>query len=131
MPGGRPKGSKNKEKRAFRDRIKEYCAAKGIDPFEFMVDTIGKPRVPYALRLKAAAELAQYLEPKLRAVEVTGNPDKPLVIQDPEARKARITALINQISDEERLEQLVAKLDPEKLERLIGRNGQEPEELVG
>lgn len=89
----RPVGSKNKEKEDFRNRIKRYCEETRSDPFKFMVDIINKKGVPYPLKILAAKELMQYLEPKLRSVEVTGDPEKPLMILSPDARQERIAAL--------------------------------------
>lgn len=90
---GRPKGSRNKDKDEFRERIKKYCLEKGVDPFVYMVDVLKKPKVPYSVKVTAAKELAQYLQPKLRSVEVTGNPDKPLMIMSPDERQRRIDEL--------------------------------------
>ena len=80
MPKGRPVGSKNKEKRAFRDRIRAYCESIGADPFEFMAKTIVNRRAKFETRALCAKELAQYLEPKLRSVELSGDPEKPVHI---------------------------------------------------
>jgi hypothetical protein len=93
--GGSRAGKKNKYPKAFRDRLRAYCEHLGVDPHEFMaqllanneVITLGvdehgtpmaQPAVPIAIKFQAAKELASYLEPKLRSVELTGDPDRPL-----------------------------------------------------
>ena len=78
MPG-RQKGATNKAKRDFRKALRRYAADKNVDPHFWMVDLLKKPGVRMELKLQAAKELAQYLEPKLRAVEVSGDPDNPVV----------------------------------------------------
>ena len=90
-PGaGRKKGSKNKHKASFRESLRAYCAELGVDPHRFMADlladtslvTLGVdaygamlqgPAVSLALKFQAAKELAQYLEPKLKATEHSGD----------------------------------------------------------
>jgi hypothetical protein len=97
--GGRQKGTPNKHKRSFREALRTYCEEIGVDPHHYManiiadestivygVDANGEPIVGPAakpdLKLQAAKELAQYLEPKLKAMdmEISGNADKPLVL---------------------------------------------------
>jgi hypothetical protein len=87
--GGRAKGAKNKHPSTFRTGLRQYCEALGVDPHRFMaemladtaeivygVDSHGAPIVGPAvkkdLKLQAAKELAQYLEPKLKATEHSG-----------------------------------------------------------
>src|SRR4029453_1157707 len=93
--GGSRKGRKNKHPKGFRAQLRAYCAARGIDPFHFLADLIANtetiivgvdaqstpitaPAVSLDLKFRAARELASYLEPKLRSVELTGDPEKPL-----------------------------------------------------
>jgi hypothetical protein len=77
--GGLRTGSRDKRKEAFRVRLQAYCVDKDVDPHLYMVDLIADPLLEdRSLKFQAAKELAQYLEPKLRAVEVSGNPDQPL-----------------------------------------------------
>lgn len=65
---GRPKGSKNK-----RRSIEDVCAELRLDPFREMA-RIGSD-VADPNRFLALKEMAQYLEPKRKAVEVTGSLD--------------------------------------------------------
>lgn len=90
---GRPKGSKNKDKADFKSWLEVQCAKHGKDPFEFMAYSMNNRRIDYVTRVQCAKELAQYMQPKLRAVEVSGNPDKPLY-PDAEARQKRIAELL-------------------------------------
>src|SRR2546426_1094030 len=93
--GGSRRGKKNKHPKAFRDQLRAYCDQLGVDPFHCMADLIANqdvitiavdtegtpttaPAVSLDLKFRAARELAQYLEPKLRSVELTGDPSKPL-----------------------------------------------------
>ncbi len=88
--GGRRKGTGNKRKGSFREELRAYCATLGVDPHHFMADLIADtatvhigvtadgtpivaPAVGMTLKLQAARELAQYLEPKLKAVEHSGD----------------------------------------------------------
>lgn len=93
--GGSRKGRPNKHPKAFRDQLRAYCESIGVDPHLFLADLIAntetvvvgfdlnggaitQPAVNTAIKFHAAKELAQYLEPKLRAIEISGNPDQPL-----------------------------------------------------
>jgi len=85
---GRLRGSVNREKLEFRDRLRRYMKDRNIDPHYFMIDLIADdstqlvpnskgemvevPAVPLDLKFQAAREVAQYLEPKLRSMEVSG-----------------------------------------------------------
>ena len=90
--GGRQKGTRNHDHRTVAER----AAALGVDPFEIMLlfakgDWKGlgykkesttrwtgngieyeEERIPPALRAKMAADVAQYIKPKLKAVEHSG-----------------------------------------------------------
>jgi hypothetical protein len=61
--------------------------------------TVLTPTVPLGLKFDCAKELANYLEPKLRSVVVTGDQDNPLTVLHalPDADlDARITRLLRQ-----------------------------------
>lgn len=66
--GGRQAGSKNK-----RTSVWETCEAAGLDPFKEMA-RIGADR-DNPNQLGALRELCQYIEPKRKAVEVSGGLD--------------------------------------------------------
>jgi hypothetical protein len=69
-PGpGRPKGSKN----ARTVDLEAKLEALGCDPLVFMASVMLDASNPIDLRMKAASELAQYIAPKRKAVEHTGD----------------------------------------------------------
>jgi hypothetical protein len=86
-------------KQAFRVRLREYCASIGVDPHYYMADMIADteevvlgvsdtglvimgPKIKPSEKLKAATELAQYIEPKLKSVdmELSGNQARPIIV---------------------------------------------------
>jgi len=66
--GGRQPGSTNK-----RTSVLEKCEAVGLDPFSAMATIASDVADPN--RFQALKELAQYIEPKKKAVEVSGSLD--------------------------------------------------------
>lgn len=98
--GGSRKGRKNKRTLDFREHIRDYCDQRGVDPHEYMADLLAdtsevvagvnkktgevymQPAVSKELKLSAAKELAQYMQPRLKAMDVaiSGNADKPLIL---------------------------------------------------
>ena len=77
MAGSR-KGIPNKARSLFRVALRDYCNKINANPFQFLADVIVDEAAELALRTMAAKELAQYMEPKLRAMQVTGHGDGPL-----------------------------------------------------
>lgn len=90
--GGSRKGIPNKHKAEFRESLRAYCDSINVDPHRYMaqmiadestivygIDLAGNPiegpAVKPELKLQAAKELAQYLEPKLKAIEHSGDMD--------------------------------------------------------
>ena len=81
-PGGRKKGTPNKLTRTVMERVE----ALGVDPIAILAyfadgDTTklgytgkGDPPITREMRLKAAIELAQYIAPKRKAIELS-DPD--------------------------------------------------------
>jgi hypothetical protein len=73
-PGpGRPQGSKNRRTRETEERLTRL----GCDPIEGMARIAMDGKVEVAIRARMYAELAQYVAPKLRAVEHRGEQDAP------------------------------------------------------
>lgn len=70
---GRPAGSKNK-KRFEVAEILERC---GCNPFEELA-YLAMNAKSEKVRCEAASELAQYVAPKLKQIEHTGNADSPV-----------------------------------------------------
>ena len=53
--------------------VRETCERLGYDPFETLAMIGADPKATKALRVRCAAELAQYLAPKLKSIEHTGS----------------------------------------------------------
>jgi hypothetical protein len=71
-PGpGRPRGSKNRFTLAVEMRLEEI----GLDPIEFLAGVVLNDDGAWTAdhRLRAAIELAAYVAPKRKAVEMTGD----------------------------------------------------------
>lgn len=62
--GGRKKGTPNKVKSGLSEKLE----ASGKDPFQTLMDLLDHSEA--GIRLSAAKELAQYLEPKRKAIEM-------------------------------------------------------------
>jgi hypothetical protein len=93
-PGsGRKKGSPNKRSLKTLVELQAYLDRLGVNPFQVLIDTM-RTTSDEKLRVTCAATLADRLLPKLKAVEVSGNPDKPLLVLTPEQRQARIALLL-------------------------------------
>lgn len=76
-PSGRKPGSKNKL--TYKREVWEACVQVGVDPFvvlaEIAAGVLLKPdsqpeKINAYLRKEAAAELCQYLKPKLKSIEL-------------------------------------------------------------
>jgi hypothetical protein len=85
------KGKPNKAKQDFRSRLQAYCTRHQVDPFFAMVKMLADPALEPTLHFACAKELAQYLQPKLRSVVLSGDPQQPIEIvhrygREPEAR---------------------------------------------
>ena len=101
MPAGGSKvGRQVKKKQEFRALVRAYCKKRKVDPFHFFVDVIAGDvdvnngeAVKLDHKLTAAKELAQYVEPKLRAMEMKVVPEVSHTHEDAEMRQARIAAL--------------------------------------
>jgi hypothetical protein len=68
---GRKKGSRNKRTLASLGAVDETLRRAGVDPILVLANITKSKRAGTALKLKAAAELAQYVYPKRKAVEVS------------------------------------------------------------
>jgi hypothetical protein len=68
--GGRVKGTPNKTTVAVAERLE----AIGCDPLEGMAKIAMDINTPIEVRAKLYSELAQYIAPKRKAIEHTGDP---------------------------------------------------------
>jgi len=71
----RPKGSPNRKTLA----LEELCDQMGIHPFVEMLKALTVTDEPRE-RFRMAAEIAQYLYPKRKAVELSASEDKGFII---------------------------------------------------
>lgn len=68
-PGaGRPKGAETRKTRL----IAEAAKAAGLLPLDFMLSVLRDEKATMAMRLDASKAAAQYVHPRLSAVEVSG-----------------------------------------------------------
>ena len=77
--GGRRKGIPNKRTGSLVERLLDEMTC---DPVGIMAEMAMNPKTPAKLRFLCAKELAQYIAPKRKAIEVTGDPDlidRPLI----------------------------------------------------
>lgn len=79
MPGGRPKGSPNKRTQEIAERLSELKC----DPIEAMVKIAMDVANDVKLRAEMYKELAQYLYPKRKAIEHSGEITTPYVAMMP------------------------------------------------
>ena len=75
----RPVGSKNQPKRALLALIQEKFP--NYHPVLEMAKLANDPEADATLRFNASKEVAQYVEPKRKAVEFTGEGGSPLVVE--------------------------------------------------
>ncbi len=73
----RPKGSPNRPKRALLRLIQEKYP--NYNPVLELVDVAMDENADATMRFNANRELLQYLEPKLKAIEITGEDGKALL----------------------------------------------------
>lgn len=74
-PSGRTAGSKNKAKFEVAQILKDL----NCDPFKILADLATSARSE-KVRCEAASELAGYVAPKLKSIEVTTDPDNPVLV---------------------------------------------------
>ena len=75
----RPKGSKNQPKRALLALLQEKYP--NYHPVLEMAKIANDPESDPAVRFNAHKEVAQYVEPKRKAVEVSGEDGGPLTVE--------------------------------------------------
>lgn len=92
--GGRQKGTPNKRTIRDRDALVAYLeqAAQAdpmAHPVRLLVSVMTSRTAVTSERVHAATALLDRILPKLKAVEISGDPDKPLTLTDATARQAR------------------------------------------
>ena len=76
--GGRQKGTGNR----LTASVREYLEQCKCNPIMAMADVLNDRKAEPALKLRAAAELARYVWPQLRSIELRTSPGAPLEIAD-------------------------------------------------
>ena len=98
--GGRDKGTPNKKTVALQERVKKFMQKQGIKNFDPLVALAGiavDKATPLKLKVESLKELAQYLHPKRRAVEVSG--EQTINVQEKEKKIKEIDDLLEQIEE--------------------------------
>mgnify|MGYP003135152105 CR=1 FL=1 len=96
--GGRDKGTPNKKTVALQERVKKFMQKQGIKNFDPLVALAGiavDKATPLKLKVESLKELAQYLHPKRRAVEVSG--EQTINVQEKEKKLKEIDDLLEEI----------------------------------
>ena len=75
--GGRCKGTPNKKTLAVAEVLGEL----GLDPIKQMGQIAMDERVEVSIRVQVLKELCQYIAPKRKAVEITGEDGGPLALE--------------------------------------------------
>ena len=75
--GGRGKGTPNKKTQAVAEVLGEL----GLDPIKQMAQIAMDERVEVSIRVQVLKELCQYIAPKRKAVEITGEDGGPLELE--------------------------------------------------
>ena len=73
--GGRKPGSQNMKQRALAELLQE--AHPGYDPVRALADIANNPRIDLAIRVRCHMEVAKYVRPALKSVEVRAVDDEP------------------------------------------------------
>lgn len=74
-PNGRPPGSKSK----FRYDVAEILKGLDCNPFAILADLARNARSE-KVRCEAAGELASYVAPKLKAIELSSDAENPVLV---------------------------------------------------
>ena len=96
--GGREKGTPNKKTVELQERVKKFMQQQGIKNFDPLVALAGiavDKATQLKLKVESLKELAQYLHPKRRAVEVSG--EQTINVQEKEKKIKEIDDLLEQL----------------------------------
>lgn len=76
----KPQGSGRKKQTGKREAVAAICERLGCEPIEGMVRIANNPKAKLELRARMLAEIAQYMYPKLRAIEHSGPGGGPMEV---------------------------------------------------
>ena len=68
--GGRKTGTLNKSNSSQIEKIQDLCASYNIDPFEALLKLSNDPSLDINLRVGILKEIAQYVYPKRKSIEI-------------------------------------------------------------
>ncbi|ODB82747.1 hypothetical protein A3193_18535 [Candidatus Thiodiazotropha endoloripes] len=77
--GGRQKGTPNKDKQPLLDALEGKWP--GYHPVIAMAEIANDEKLPKELRFQAHKEVAQYIEPKKKAVELSQGSGEPFIFR--------------------------------------------------
>src|SRR5262245_19319983 len=83
--------------KAMKRTVSELCAAAGVDPILEMVGLASDENTATVVRARLWCELAGYIHPKRKAIEVSGAPEVGVEINVPV--RERILAKLQQLAD--------------------------------
>jgi hypothetical protein len=98
--GGRQKGTPNKKTAEIQERVKKFMEQMGVKNFDPLMALAGiavDKGTPLKLKVEALKEIAQYMHPKRRAVEVSG--EQTINIQEKEQKIKELDDLINEMEE--------------------------------
>ena len=64
-----------------REAVQRLCEEQDYNPFKVIIETAKDPETPLKVRLKIAIEVAQYLSPKLKSLDINSEAGKGVTIQ--------------------------------------------------
>lgn len=102
--GGRTRGTPNKRRIETRQQLQDYLDTRGMNVFEVLT-TLMQTSADERIRIQAAIALLDRLMPRLKNLELAGDPERPLTVTDATARQARIAALLAQRNGDSGTEQ--------------------------
>ena len=76
---GRPIGARNKIT-IVREAVQRLCEEQDYNPFKVMIELAKNPDTSPKIRLKIATEVAQYLSPKLKSIDINSEVGKGITI---------------------------------------------------
>lgn len=97
-PGGVPKNPKNPKKKA-RLKVQEILDMLDFKPFHEMVEMYRNPLTKPKYKVDLLIELAGYIAPKLKSVELTSDNENPFIINlnlQPQKRKQMVFDQVTQ-----------------------------------
>jgi len=99
--GGRQKGTPNKKTAEIQERVKKFMEQMGVKNFDPLMALAGiavDKGTPLKLKVDALKEIAQYMHPKRRAVEISG--EQTINVQEKQKKIKELDDLLNEIEDE-------------------------------